>query len=452
VNLLRTRCIPLLLAALSAGVSPAFAQRLFWSPAGALVAPRSGGPRFGPVTTGEVVVRFGEGLPEARRDVLARAFGCQIERSDPASGYALVRVRDGRTAEFMAVLGGRPEVLHAEPAYRLFTTARSLYNPYEWYLFNRGASAGRSTSDFGIQAASTWRRTRGAGVTVAVVDSGVAYEDYGSFAQAPALAAVPFAPGYNAVDGTDHPNDDAGHGTFVTGVLASNLVDGGGVQGVASAVTVMPVKVMGSDGSGTDYDIATGIRWAADHGAQVINLSLGGPEAGRVLADAVAYAASKDCVLVASSGNENAAQVAYPAGYVSCIAVGAIQFDGARAPYSNQGTKLEVVAPGGNLNQDLNQDGAPDGLVAQTFDPQQGYGEFNYAFADGTSGAAPLVSGVAALVRAVNPALSAADVRAAIRTTAFPLGAAGRNTEFGYGLVDALGAVQAAVAAKSTGG
>jgi len=86
----------------------------------------------------------------------------------------------------------------------------------------------------------------------------------------------------------------------------------------------MPVKVMGSDGSGRDFDIAEGIRWAADHGAQVINLSLGGPQAGTVLADAVSYAASKDCVLVAAGGNENAPRVDYPAGYTNCIAVGAV--------------------------------------------------------------------------------------------------------------------------------
>ena len=146
----------------------------------------------------------------------------------------------------------------------------------------------------------------------------------------------------------------------------------------------MPVKVMGSDGSGRDFDIAEGIRWAADHGAQVINLSLGGPQAGTVLADAVSYAASKDCVLVATGGNENAPRVDYPTGYTNCIAVGATGFDGVRAPYSNRGRNLEVVAPGGNRSEDLNGDGEPDGIVAQTFDPQQGFDAFSYQFWEGT--------------------------------------------------------------------
>jgi len=146
----------------------------------------------------------------------------------------------------------------------------------------------------------------------------------------------------------------------------------------------MPVKVLGPDGGGSDYDIAEGIRWAADHGAGVINLSLGAPRGGTVLADAVHYAASQDCVLVAAGGNENASQVDYPAGYSDCIAVGATGFDGARAPYSNRGRNLEVVAPGGNLSEDLNGDGEPDGIVAQTFDPQQGFDSFSYQFWEGT--------------------------------------------------------------------
>ena len=99
---------------------------------------------------------------------------------------------------------------------------------------------------------------------------------------------------------------------------------------------------------------------------------------------AVNYAASKDCVLVAAGGNENAPRVDYPAGYTNCIAVGATGFDGVRAPYSNRGRNLEVVAPGGNLSEDLNGDGEPDGIVAQTFDPQQGFDSFSYQFWEGT--------------------------------------------------------------------
>ena len=110
-----------------------------------------------------------------------------------------------------------------------------------------------------------------------------------------------------------------------------------------------------------------------------------------------------------------------------------------------------MVAPGGNRSEDLNGDGQPDGIVAQTFDPRHGFDSFGYFFAQGTSEASPLVAGVAALVRAANPALSALEVRIAIRDTAFHLGSPGRNVYYGYGLVDAKAAVESALAQKASG-
>jgi serine protease len=446
-------CVTLTLAAVSATPAPAPAQRLQLAPSVGIGYRIPGiGWNGSSAIPSEVVVRFRDDVSGERRNQLVGTFGCQIARADLASGYALVRVRDNRGADLLGVLARRPEVLHAEPSYWLHTLAQSYYDPYEWYLFDRGTISARAPSNFGIQAHSAWTHTKGAGVTVAVVDSGAAYEDYSRYHQAPGLSHTQFTAGYDIVNGTDHPNDDNGHGTHVTGVLAGNLINGGGIVGVAPEVTVMPVKVMSADGSGRDFDIAEGIRWAADHGASVINLSLGGqppPGAGAidpVMADAVTYAAAQDVVLVAAAGNENASQVAYPAGYSNCIAVGATGFDGARAPYSNRGRNLEVMAPGGNLSEDLNGQGVGDGIVAQTFDPQQGYNSFDYVFAEGTSASSPMVAGVAALVRAANPNLSATDVRTAIRTTALHLGSAGRNVYYGYGLVDAKAAVESALA------
>jgi serine protease len=397
---------------------------------------------------GEVVIRFQAGLPAARRGELVSTLGCRLARLDPGSGYALVRARDGRTSDLMTLMARRPEVLHVEPSYRLRACAlEPLFDPYEWNLFARGTPSGKAESLFGIQAASAWKYTHGSGVTVAVLDTGVAYEDYEEFSQAPALANTHFVPGYDFVNNDDHPNDDDGHGTHVAGILADTLVDGGGSTGVAPEATLMPVKVLAAEGSGSDFDIARGIRWAADHGAGIINMSLGGQGAGQVLADAVRYAATKDCVLVAAAGNDNAAEVAYPAYYSDCIAVGATGFDGVRAPYSNRGRRLELMAPGGNLRQDLNGDGRPDGIIAQTFDPHTGYDSFDYFYPyQGTSMAAPQVAGVAALVRSANPNLDHLEVRLAMRDHAFHLGSPGRNIYYGYGLVDALAAVEAAQA------
>lgn len=442
----------------SFGAGPLQAQRLLPGPSSSrpsfLLHPTLAPGAFGSPaeTTGAVVIRFRAGVSGARQAELIGTSGCRIARANPGSGYALVQVRDGRAGDLIRLMGQRPEVLSAEPCCRLHLLSQSYYDPYQWYLYDRGTVSASAPSNFGIQAASAWSLTQGAGVTVAIVDSGAAFEDYSVFHQAPDLSHTQFAAGYDILAADGHPDDDNGHGTHVAGILAGNLDNGGGIEGVAPGVTLMPVKVMGSDGSGSDFDIAQGIRWAADNGAQVINMSLGGPQAGSVLADACRYAASKDCVLVAAAGNESAAQVDYPAGYTNCIAVGATGFDGGRAPYSNTGRNLEVDAPGGNMSQDLNGDGEPDGIVAQTFDPQQGYDQFRYEFWEGTSMATPMVAGVAALVRAVNPSLSAADVRLAIRNTALRLGGTtGRNNNYGYGLVDALAAVQAALAQQSSG-
>jgi serine protease len=445
-------CVTLTLAALAA--TPASAQRLQWAPNQGLAWNRPySPPNTQYPTPTEVVVRFRGDVSGVRREQLVGTFGCQIARADPSSGYALVRVRDNRGADLLGVLARRPEVLHAEPSYWLHALATSYYDPYEWYLFDRGTTSARAPSNFGIQCPSAWAHTKGAGVTVALVDTGAAYENYSGFHQAPALSHTQFAAGFNIIDNTDHPNDDNQHGTLVTGVIASNLVSGGGVVGVAPEVTVMPVKVLGTDGGGSDFEISEGIRWAADHGANVINLSLGGAQAGQVLADAVNYAASKDCVLVAACGNDNASQVEYPAGFSNCIAAGSTGFDGTRAPYSNRDkNKSMLVAPGGNLSEDLNGDGAGDGIIAQTFDPQRGFDSFGYTFWEGTSFSSPMVAGVAALVRAANPGLSATDVRTTLRSTAFHLGSTGRNVYYGYGLVDAAAAVESALAQKSASG
>jgi len=376
--------------------------------------------------------------------------GCRIAGLDSASGYALVQGRTGSLSDLLAVLSHRSEVRSAEPSYQLqICSEPSLYDPYEWNLFPRGMVSARAPSDFGIQASSAWSHTRGSGVTVAVVDTGIAYEDYNGFYQAPGLANTHFVPGFNFVTGNEHANDDVGHGTHVTGILAGTLVDGGGTWGVAPEASIMPIKSMGADGSGSDFMVAQGIRWAADHGASIINLSLGGQGAGSVLVEACQYAASKDCVLVAAAGNEGASEVGVPAVYSDCIAVGATGFDGTRAPYSNRGRRLLVMAPGGNMRQDLNQDGRPDGILAQTFDPQRGYDSFDYRFEEGTSMATPQVAGAAALVRAANPALGAADVRLTLRDTTLRLGGTtNRNNDYGYGLIDALAAVEAALAQK----
>ncbi len=204
----------------------------------------------------------------------------------------------------------------------------------------------------------------------------------------------------------------------------------------------MPVKVLDSSGSGYYSDLASGIYWAVDHGAKIINMSLGGIYSSLALIQAVSYAQTKGVSIVAAAGNSGGGTVLFPARYPWCIAVGATRFDGQRAYYSNYGYDLDLVAPGGDLNVDQNGDGYADGVLQQTFAVNQP-ANFGFWFYTGTSMATPHITGVAALVWAANPTYSASQVRNVLQTTAKDLGTAGRDNYYGYGLVNAAAALGA---------
>lgn len=259
------------------------------------------------------------------------------------------------------------------------------------------------------------------------------------YEQAPDLGGTSFLAGWDFVNQDAHPNDDNGHGTHVAGTVAQTTNNGFGVAGVAFGVTVMPVKVLNAAGTGAYDWIADGIYYAVDNGADVISMSLGGSSGSVTLENAVAYAYNHDVVVVAASGNDNGA-VGYPAAYDAyVIAVGATQYDESRAPYSNYGSSLDVVAPGGNTGVDQNGDGYPDGVLQMTFGDTPV--DWGYWFYQGTSMATPHVSGVAALVLTRNPSLTPDEVRSVLQSTAEDLGALGWDSTFGWGLVDAEAAL-----------
>jgi subtilisin family serine protease len=219
----------------------------------------------------------------------------------------------------------------------------------------------------------------------------------------------------------------------------------------------MPVKVLGADGSGTYQQIADGVYWAVDNGAEVMNASLGGSYSSNTMYNAVRYAYDNGVVIVASTGNDNSAFLSYPAAYDECIAVGAVDTNKNRAPYSNYGTGMELMAPGGNTSEDENGDGYVDGVLQQTFsggDPTN----FAYWFWQGTSMAAPHVTGLIALILSgwsasgiENSGTSRIDnIRDILHSTAEDLGAPGYDTVYGYGLIDAAAAL-VAVASDLTG-
>jgi serine protease len=263
-----------------------------------------------------------------------------------------------------------------------------------------------------VGAPLAWGVSRGAGIVVAVVDTGIA--------PAPDLEGRLLA-GWNVIDASTDAVDDNGHGTHVSGTIGENADNGLAEAGLAPEVSLLPVKVLDASGSGTDSDVAAGIVYAADHAARVINLSLGGASSSRVLSDAVKYATAHGVLVVAAAGNESG-PVGYPARIATVLGVGAVDSSLARASFSNTGSGLDIVGPGVDI-------------VQQTLGDSPG--SFADATLSGTSMATPFVTAAAALVFALNPKATPAAVARTLERTAQDLGAPGRDDDTGYGLVRA---------------
>jgi serine protease len=396
-------------------------------------------PKDGPAyAAGEFLAKFRPGVPEKVVRQTNQQHGVSVLEVSPRGKFLRLRVPQGKTVEQMvAVYAKNPHVEYAEPNYLLHAALvpNDSFYSYQWHLDN-GVYGG-----IGMEAA--WDLEPGkASVIVAVVDTGVAYEDFGAYKKAPDLAQTSFVPGKDIINNDDHPNDDNGHGTHVTGTVAQSTDNVEGVAGVAFGTSIMPVKVLDQNGSGSTSAVANGIYFAADHGAHVINLSLGSTRGTTTLQNACSYAYQKGVTLVCAAGNNGRNQAFYPAAYNDyCIAVGATRYDETRAYYSNYGSFLDLVAPGGDLNVDQNGDFYGDGVLQQTFSSGNPT-DFGYWFYQGTSMATPHVAGVAALLIA-SGVTGPDNVRQALESTAKDLGAAGWDQYYGWGRVDAEAALLA---------
>ena len=277
-----------------------------------------------------------------------------------------------------------------------------------------------------VNAAAAWDIADGSGAVVAVIDTGVTP---GADDGINALVA-----GYDFVNGDADPADDNGHGTHVSGTVAQATDNGVGVAGLAHGAAVMPIKVLGADGSGYSSDVIDGIVWATDNGADVINLSLSSTKGSTAEQDACDYAYAQGVLVTAAAGNAGRRKAVYPAGYSSVIGVGATDYANERSYYSNRGPHVELVAPGGDVTEDLNGDGYADGVLQETFDPTWGY-----YFWQGTSMATPHVAAAAALLSSMGATNT--EIRDILRNTAVDLDAAGWDQNTGYGLIDAAAAV-----------
>jgi len=351
------------------------------------------------------------------------------------NSFSLHAVEDGKSVtETIESLKSNADVEYAEPDYeaKAFYIPNDTYYSYQWNFDN--------AVNGGVGAEEAWDIASGTGVTVAVIDTGVAYENYGIYKKAPDFVGTIFVSGYDFVNNDSHPNDDEGHGTHVAGTVAQTTGNGGGVAGLAYGAGIMPIKVLDSRGSGSYSDVALGILFAADNGAKVINLSLGGPTGASYLEEALAYAYARGVTIVAATGNDSRGSLSFPAAYNQyVIAVGAIRYDQTRASYSNYGPGLDIVAPGGDLGVDQNGDGYGDGILQQTFSGSPS--NFGYYFYSGTSMATPHVAAAAALVISKGQTQTPDGVRDALQSSADDLGSAGYDEVYGSGRLNASAAL-----------
>lgn len=291
---------------------------------------------------------------------------------------------------------------------------RTVYTPNDPYWSNQWGM-------MIIQADDAWDIHKGStSVIVAIVDTGIDYTHND-------LSGHYLALGYDWVNGDNDPKDDHWHGTHCAGIAAAIVDNGIGVTGVAQ-VSIMAEKVLNAGGSGTWENVAQGITHAADAGADVVSMSLGGTGYSSVVEDACQYAWSKGCILVAAAGNSNTNTPFYPAAYTTVIAVAATSRYDTKASYSNWGDWIELSAPGGDGSN------SNDWILST-------YLNNGYAWAKGTSMACPHVSGLAALVWSYDSSLTNQQLWDHLHNTADDLGDPGKDQYYGYGRINAYRAL-----------
>lgn len=298
----------------------------------------------------------------------------------------------------------------------------------QWYL--KTLNMEQVWNDYGVGKS---------GVTVAVLDTGVDYD------HPDLVGRVIKGPDY--VDRDLDPKDMHGHGTHVAGIITAGLNNQEGISGMAPNVKILAIRVLDAKGSGSLFNIAKGIAYAANNGAKVINMSLGSPSGGstmRTLANFLSkYAEARGALIIAAAGNSGGA-IGFPAAASEFLSVGAVNEDKYIASFSNRGKELDVVAPGVQITSTFptyevtaNQLGLPH----------------NYATLNGTSMATPMVSALAAMLWSQNPYLKPSEVRERIESSATDLGSIGVDELYGYGLINPTLALQqsaAEVASNST--
>lgn len=367
------------------------------APGPTVLATNTATVRYAP---GKLIVGFEEGAQPSKVTQLLARTGGKVRQSIAKIDARLLEVPEARVEQTIASLEESSTVEYVEREV-LLERSETVPNDELW------------TGQWGptmIRAPKAWDATKGSsGVVIAVLDTGV---DFGH----PDLRGM-FVAGYDVINSDSDPRDDHGHGTAAAGVIAARTHNREGQAGICWSCSVMPVKVLDASGSGTSSAVASGIVWAADHGARVISMSLGGAGTTQALKNAVLYAAGKGVLLLGAAGNSGTTTPFYPAAYPEVVSVAGTTSSDKLYEWSNRGDWVQVAAPGCNTAPDL------------------GGGYANFC---GTSSATPLVAGIAGLALSLAPDVTKSMFEQALRSTALQVPGAVR-----YGRVDALGTLAA---------
>ncbi|WP_332643932.1 S8 family serine peptidase [Aeromicrobium sp.] len=334
-------------------------------------------------------------------------------RTDGAPSITSTPASSGASAlQLITAALKKPSTIGVDMAHpvRMSADSNDPYRKYQWALdlFN---------------AERRWKTSKGTGVVVAVVDTGVS----GAHQDLKYRVLV----GRDFIDPGTSAKDENGHGTHVAGIIAANAYNRLGIAGLAYRAKILPVRVLDERGEGDNAGVANGIIWAAQKGAKVINLSLGSTHNDSAIKAAVAYAQSRNIVVIAAAGNAGCgllgAPTAYPAAYPGVLGVGAISSNRVVASYSSCGSWVDVVAPGSSI--------VSTGLMAP--DPSLGCAAGKrYCTLSGTSMATPYASATAALeIARLGGRFSQSSIVSRLQSTATDLGRTGRDNDYGYGLI-----------------
>jgi type VII secretion-associated serine protease mycosin len=401
-------------------------------------AAQGDGALAGEIVPGEVVVGWrnperGAGVVRAR----GLALVADLDIAGRGASAAVLSTRGRSVSAVIAELSADPAVAYAEPNY-LFSlpdydieggvaaAAPSAGGEIAGVPVDDTYTAGQYSLDR-MRVRDAWSREKGGSNLIAVLDTGVQSGH-------PDLRGR-VVKGYDFVNNDTGASDDNGHGTWVAGIIAAKANDGYGIAGISWTDRILPVKIMNASGTGSTADLAAGITWAANRGADVINMSVGGFPYSQAIQDAVNHAWSRGAVLIGAAGNNNRRENFYPASYDHVVSVSATQVEDEFSRWSSYGPKVDVSAPGSSV--------LTTNCTASAC-PHRDWGSHTYI--SGTSFATPNVAGVTALIKARYPSYTASQIVGRLRGTVDDLGYAGRDDRYGLGRVNAYRALGASVA------